>query len=413
MSDRSSPPVSADSGEEEDENGDEDGAAEVNEERPDVPFAYPPRTRGGQSPKRGKVPGGVAKGGLRLRGTKFFLTYAGIAEGETNKEAILAKLKAVTATHGGLSEWIVAQEDHTNPTVAERNIHFHVYFMVAGNGLDSLNPQLFDVIGTKNGQSRPLHPWIQVMRTKEEDRLRVIAYVRKDGFYTCKIIGGVSDSAGGKGGSGSYGEDMMACDSKEEAIDMLRDNYPDLFMRSYASFMPALDKHFGRNDAGKYKPEDFNEELLDLTVAVVLSGESNCGKTQFSLAHGEYPLQIRQWDDLKLISSKTDVLVFDDMNFNKIKLEDPAGDIIHLLDMECGSSMKCRHQNAYIPKGMPRIFTTNAGMTSRFDHIFPDGANAAQHSAITRRYRVVKVSKPLFNAPVGGAGGAGGGALNV
>ena len=57
---------------------------------------------------------------------------------------------------------------------------------------------------------------------------------------------------------------------------------------------------------------------LDLDMPVVLHGVTECGKTAFAAAHFESPLIIRRRDDLKKISVKTDGLIFDDIDLDRL-----------------------------------------------------------------------------------------------
>eukprot|EP00966_Prymnesium_polylepis_P008825 203487-Prymnesium_polylepis.1 len=112
----------------------------------------------------------------------------------------------------------------------------------------------------------------------------------------------------------------------------------------------------------------------------MLYGKSGVGKTSFAKAHGNYPLVVSTLDDLKKINvDKTDLLIFDDMEFSEWMPEK----VIHLLDIENSRSFKSRHTDAQIPKGMKRIFSTNMDPP---DAIFPPGKNEEQQAAIDRRF---------------------------
>ena len=58
--------------------------------------------------------------------------------------------------------------------------------------------------------------------------------------------------------------------------------------------------------------------------------------------------------------------------------------------------------------GVFKIFTTNKPCEWPYKHIFPIGSNDEQHQAIKRRFRVVHINEPLFNAaPEAPAAGGG------
>lgn len=63
-------------------------------------------------------------------------------------------------------------------------------------------------------------------------------------------------------------------------------------------------------------------------------------------------------DDLKKLNRDNDGLVFDDMSFNHY----PATSILHLTDVQEQRSIHGRYNNSTIPKGMPRIFTSNGNI---------------------------------------------------
>lgn len=153
----------------------------------------------------------------------------------------------------------------------------------------------------------------------------------------------------------------------------------------------------------EYKLEQFNVlnvPVEDLTKkAVILMGDTNIGKTSFAKAHinlfpGKKVLVIRQIEDLKGIDKETGLLVFDDMQFTSKNTSDTTygrSQQIHLLDMNDSSSIHSRFENAFIPKGMPRIFTCNPGVAV-FD-LFDD--------AILRRVKQFDLGKQaLFTKSV-------------
>ena len=71
-------------------------------------------------------------------------------------------------------------------------------------------------------------------------------------------------------------------------------------------------------------------------------------------------------------------------------------------------TLGARYENITIPKGVFKIFTTNKPCEWPYKHIFPMGSNDEQHQAIKRRFRVVHINEPLFNAaPEAPAAGGG------
>ena len=108
-------------------------------------------TRGGR---------GQAGDGLRINGSRFHLTYAACYPDELDKQYLKARAEEWARPHGGLQEWSVGREDHTEPADPERDEHFHLYMKFGkpkdiGNRLTST---VFDVV---SAQSNLRHPEIQ------------------------------------------------------------------------------------------------------------------------------------------------------------------------------------------------------------------------------------------------------------
>ena len=59
--------------------------------------------------------------------------------------------------------------------------------------------------------------------------------------------------------------------------------------------------------------------------------------------------------------------------------------LVKLLDVEHCRSIGARYQDASIPKGMPRFFTTNSPLLPH-DHFFPNGRDPVEQYAIDSRY---------------------------
>jgi hypothetical protein len=132
---------------------------------------------------------------------------------------------------------------------------------------------------------------------------------------------------------------------------------------------------------------EFTHPPLDLTYAVLLCGESNAGKTCFAKAHGKRPYIIKTLDMLKYVPADCDLLIFDDMRFDKGECQLSPEQIINLLTVDEMGSIQCRHFDGSIPC-IPRIFTTNLDPSRQREHPFPIGENPEHGIAIRRRHRV-------------------------
>lgn len=101
---------------------------------------------------------------------------------------------------------------------------------------------------------------------------------------------------------------------------------------------------------------DFKLEKVPLTKPHILWGEPGIGKTQFALSHFQNPLCVTHMDGLKELDPAThDGVVFDDMEFCHL----PRSTQLHLVSIEKRVHIHARNTNGILPKGFPRLFTTN------------------------------------------------------
>lgn len=89
----------------------------------------------------------------------------------------------------------------------------------------------------------------------------------------------------------------------------------------------------------------------------VFQGDSGIGKTSFAIAHFENPFFCRELDNLRNFNAAAhDGIVFDDLADKLLELNDDV--LVHLLDVDHPSQIKCRYNNATIPSNTRKIFTT-------------------------------------------------------
>ena len=136
----------------------------------------------------------------------------------------------------------------------------------------------------------------------------------------------------------------------------------------------------------KWTLDDFTKgKLPNFGVqSILLPGDAGIGKTCLAMAHGRRPYVMKTVDQLKDVPADCDVLVFDDMRFDKQGLDITPEEMIALLDCKMQTAIKCRHYDGIIPC-LPRIFTTNLDCKGA-QHPFPPGASRAQCDAIARRH---------------------------
>ena len=333
--------------------------------------------------------------GFRIRGHWVHLTFAGLYPGELTKGQV-ARLLAAKCRRG-CEEYVVGREKHERPTDPERDEHFHV-FLASVEAWDSTNQNLFDLRG-RNG--RRLHPYIQMVNKTAGDRKRIIRYDIKDGDVDMKLAEPLDSQM--EQDNQKWSDTVKAAvetgKTPKEVMDEVWNKHTDKFLMYGDRVEKAVKRKHEEMNAespANYKISEFNREPLVLgdLKCVVLSGPAGTGKTEFALAHFKCPVLVRTRDDLKDIKKDTDGVVLDDMNFTEWSVEDT----IHLLDMAQASSISCRYERAKIPKRTPRIFTTNLECEWPHEHIFRAGATPKQHGGITRRFRVEKITGPLFDS---------------
>ena len=344
------------------------------------------------------------------------LTYGGFAVDEVTKE----ELRDFVLGKGEAQRWRIGQETYKQPADPARPIHFHVAIRYKGKPNTKKTVVVsasdeFDESGapvyrgntscpydftTKSG--RVVHPNIKThdskKRSKKASAEQAEALSERSMFmYTAKgeqpkeEWESQHENGPNFGKDANYIEDgdvlafldealaagtaakkpsravtfaaMRDAPTVEAAMSILWRDDPEQAMKYGQVIETSLRKRMGGFDEKKYELGDFERPPLDLRKPVLLPGASGVGKTQFAKAHFKYPLVIRSIDQLKKMTPITDGLILDDMNFGPNGLDWTPEQMIHMLDMEDDAVVKARYVDAVIPKGMPRIFTTNIDPT--------------------------------------------------
>ena len=235
---------------------------------------------------------------------------------------------------------------------------------------------------------------MQAVGVTVKDRQRVLAYGRKDGDYKAELEDELS-AGEEEERDASWGERLNAATTVRGGMQMLMDEFPDIFYALGARIQPMLASRLGDTSGHPYVLASFNRAplALDDMVPVVLHGVTGAGKTEFAAAHFKHATIVRRRDDLKSLGLRVDGIIFDDVDLKSWQPEE----IISLLNVTKDRSIGARYSDARLPADVPLIFTTNMGMTSPFDSIFPMGKSAEQQAAIARRFKCVPVSAPLFD----------------
>ena len=140
------------------------------------------------------------------------------------------------------------------------------------------------------------------------------------------------------------------------------------------------------------------------TKALILSGDGGLGKTELACAmvHAVAPCKafhfLNKIDRLRdVVFSPGEGLVIDETFLANLEIDDAKG----LLDIVKHRDIACRNKDGHIPRGTPRVFTTNWS----WDEYWPREAFSTRHqTAIRRRVTWVDISQDLRRAPAVGSG---------
>lgn len=341
-------------------------------------------------PQPARQPAATDAKKYRVFAKTIWYTQAALEAGELTNAQVLQAFGTIQigVNTYRLIEYSIGNELHSEPANPLRSHHKHAYLKYDRklSIRDARYCELFDLRG-RNG--RVLHPQIESVGNTTRDKAQVVAYSQKDGDY---IASPALMHADPDRYEEDWPEQLNAATSVWEGLNALMTNFPAVYYRDGPRITQMLEKRIGVSDATEFSLDDFTVPRIGAAemkkLAFVVHGEPGIGKTKFALSHFEHPLLISTIDDLKLISMRTDGLVFDDAVFNNPHSRGLSPEeMTHLLDVEHNRSISARYNDARIPKGMPRIFTTNSRMND-WDHIFPKGRNTAQQGGIDRRYKI-------------------------
>mmetsp|Transcript_9083 Transcript_9083/g.27201 ORF Transcript_9083/g.27201 Transcript_9083/m.27201 type:complete len:264 (-) Transcript_9083:205-996(-) len=187
------------------------------------------------------------------------------------------------------------------------------------------------------------------------------------------------------------------------AMKMLRTTNPQKYCERGSVIRENLKNLVPTYDKSLFAADRFSRELLDLDEkdadgklrVVVLSGDSNTGKTEFALAHFNCALRVTTLDMFKRLTDAHDGVVVDDPNFKTWNLD--INGLKNLLEAGRQRSVKCRHSDAVIMPHHRMIVCTNQTMATLFD--VNGTVLFADNVAIQNRVRWIRVREPLFPGP--------------
>lgn len=322
---------------------------------------------------------------FRFQNTKVHLTYKTHVSVETFKR-ILNKLpptKMWSLVHE------IGDENEEVPTPYE---HTHV-FVWTTKKMDTTDPRYFDVM---DEDDTPIHPHMQNKRSLDWAKIIIMKYhhghkTKADGkkYFIAPILLHQVGVEEWKMEEDQFKLALEAPSLEEACLEL------GIGIKGMGDVRLARAEMKKRKlNPPKYPLESFNRAALDLSLPVLLAGNSDCGKTQFAKAHFVNPLVCRHNEGAKHFDPNFhDGIVFDDMDFQ----DWPLTSVQHLLDTDEPSTMRCLNGSYEIPANTKKIFTSNSDMIFRCKKF--DELNESQQKSITRRYRLVPIDACLYARP--------------
>jgi hypothetical protein len=202
-------------------------------------------------------------------------------------------------------------------------------------------------------------------------------YCKKGSAYITNIIGFQPVAAAVRVIEAAY-------ESTEQAMEIVKNN--PLLARDYLRDTARMEQSIARLKVSEtYVETRYRfKTLLSMArwnrtkYALWLRGPTGLGKTEYAKTLFSKPLMIRDMEDLKKLHDTHDGIIFDDMSFKHI----PREVQIHIVDLQNDSTVRVLYGSKTIPRGMPRVFTSNVS-------IFMNDP------AIKRRIRFIEVREDL------------------
>ncbi len=299
---------------------------------------------------------------FRVQGKHIFLTYS---QCPIKKEDILIILNDKC----NFEKYIIAQEKHQDDGD-------HIHALLSFKSRQNIRRQTyFDI----SWNSENYHPNIQSARSPQA----VAKYIRKDKNYIHNyeekpIKANWSDAI-----------KLATLGEVTRAQNIIKTSYPRDYtlnktridvnlelMREAVEVKPSLEFHENQRITTWFKSEQQR-------TALWMIGRSGTGKTSYAKSLFENPLLVSHIDQLKTLTNKHDAIIFDDMNFSHW----PRESCIHLVDLENDRGINVKHGCKILPKGLPRIFTSNVWIWPALDNI--------QIKPIIDRVTCVKIRQDL------------------
>lgn len=268
-------------------------------------------------------------GSFRLNAKTLFLTYP---QCPIAPEEALEELKQKLP----IQDWIICQEKHK-----DGHDHLHCYLRLERK-VNLKDPTKLD-LGVYHGN-------YQTCRSPAA----VKNYVKKGGAYiSSPNMGNLNEenvwqTARALAKDGQITESLSTLEkNKQSARDLcLHGEQIERNLRKLCRQKMEI----------KHQLNTFNWNIQwDRSLTLILSGETNTGKTSISKALLPNGFFVTHMDQLREYNEDYGGIIFDDMAFRHM----PDTAQIHLVDTYEERHIHCRYAAARIPAGTPRIITTN------------------------------------------------------
>lgn len=280
---------------------------------------------------------------FRMESKKYFLTYP---QCPLTSEEYLLWISTKCATP---FKYVIAQELHKDGTP-----HLHVYLELE-KALSLTDAQFFDVPPTESPERPNYHPNIQSVRSPKA----VQDYCIKEGNFKTNMD--LTKTATKSPSAWMGALELARTGSVAEAIEALAatpDGAKQLCLHgptlraNLRKLTPR--KEFARHALSEYSfPSHLWQQ--DKTV-LLLYGATAVGKTSLAKALLPLAMKTKQMDMLRDYQADT-VTGFILDEFSAFHLHREAQ--LSLVDVDDDTEIHCRYTDAIIPRGTPRIFTTN------------------------------------------------------
>lgn len=326
------------------------------------------RQRGGL---RNPATRNTSRATFRFRQRGAHLTYKGHIPFDRITSMLTGEISKVQG-HCQSLKWFSFVHERGQPDGSqdERYDHTHVAWEWE-KAIDRSNARIFDI--THNEEA--VHPHIQLFTNSAHKQLIYDDYHKKDPVE-------LTQSEEGPEASLSFIEQLVraptlfaACEiagveiKSVNDIKLLREDKP--LPEEYSHLFPAANWTL----------------IAPFTRCAYLWGPTGTGKTQWAVHQFNKPLLVSTRDGLRHFRRDLhDGIVFDDIDFSTWEREE----LIHLFDWDNERTIRCRYNDAVIPRFTKKIVTSNRPFETNF-HMDVD------IGAIRRRFdRVVHVTGPTF-----------------